>query len=367
MRVIISGGGSGGHIYPALAIAEALKKIKADIEILFVGAQGRMEMEKIPAAGFNIEGLWISGLQRRLTIKNLSFPFKVASSVMKSYGILKRFDPDVAVGVGGYASGPLLYAASRKNIPTLIQEQNSYPGITNKLLAKRVDKICVAYERMERYFPKEKITTTGNPVRGNMKISDSNSEEAYRHFGLDKEKKTILSVGGSQGARSLNEAIADSHELLATQVDKVNIIWQVGKLYFDEFKNSKSGILPNVKILPFIDRMDLAYNIADVVMCRAGAMTITELSHLSQPAILIPSPHVAEDHQTKNAVALVEKGAAILMKDDQATRAVEESIKLAFDERRLARLSKEIGLMGRPDAAQQIAAMVMELGSKRRR
>lgn len=321
MKVIISGGGTGGHVFPAIAIADAIKKQKPEAEILFVGAQGKIEMEKVPKAGYPIEGLWISGFQRRLTTKNLLFPFKLIGSLAKAWKIVSDFKPDVVVGVGGYASGPTLEVATRMGIPALVQEQNSFPGITNRLLAKKVNKICVAYDGMERYFPKEKIVETGNPVRQELfENLASKKAEAYRHFGLDENKKTIFVFGGSLGARTINQAMEANALYLADNETNVQVLWQAGKLYIDEMSESDTAKLPNIQIRAFIDRMDLAYAMADVVIGRAGALTISELCFVGKPAILVPSPNVSEDHQTKNAMALVEKEAAILVKDVNAKK-----------------------------------------------
>ena len=312
MKIIVSGGGSGGHVFPAIAIADALKKKDKFIEILFVGAKGKIEMEKVPKAGYEIEGLWISGLQRKLTLRNLSFPFKLISSLWKARGILKRFKPDVVVGVGGFASGPVLEMASRMGIPCLIQEQNSYAGITNRLLAKKVDRICVAYDGMERFFPASKIVHTGNPVRQDLLDLSQKKNEAIAHFGLDPDKKTLLVFGGSLGARTLNEMMDTGYQSIKSLTD-TQVLWQVGKLYEVSFQNSETAQLDHVRLLTFIDRMDLAYAVADVVMCRAGASTISELCLAGKASILIPSPNVAEDHQRKNAEALVSKNAARLV------------------------------------------------------
>ena len=292
-KIIISGGGSGGHVFPAIAIANALKALQPDIELLFVGAKDKLEMEKVPKAGYPIEGLWISGFHRKLTLRNLLFPFKLISSLWKSWRILKRFQPDVVVGVGGFASGPVLEIASRMNIPTLIQEQNSFPGMTNRLLAKKVDKICVAYEQMERYFPKDKLLQTGNPVRQDIVKGEDQKAAAFTHFEMDASKPLIFLFGGSLGAKSMNEAVAASTEVLAAYPD-VQLLWQAGSLYYERFKDSATAQLPNVKLQAFVDRMDLAYVMADVSICRAGAMTIAELAMVGMPAILVPSPNVAE-------------------------------------------------------------------------
>lgn len=364
MRVVISGGGTGGHIFPAIAIADAIKKIKPETEFLFVGAKGKMEMEKVPKAGYRIEGLNVAGFQRRLTWKNLVFPIKLSQSLLKARKLIQEFKPDVAVGVGGYASGPILQMATMSGVPGLIQEQNSYAGVTNKILAKRVEKICVAYDHMDRYFPAEKIMFTGNPVRKDIYENDINTLEAKTTLGLDRDKKTILIFGGSLGARSLNEAIEHHFEKLSQNAE-YNIIWQVGKLYYDDYKNSEIVKMSNVEVLPFIERMDLVYTAADVVVCRAGALTISELSLVVKAAILVPSPNVAEDHQTKNAKALADKNAAILVKDSEAKETlVDEIIKLISDDKKMKELKSNIRHFGRPDAAQNIAEEVIKLTKK---
>ena len=358
MRVIISGGGTGGHIFPAIAIANALKEIDETIEILFVGAEGRMEMEKVPAAGYKIEGLWISGLQRRLTLDNLSFPFKVISSIMRSKKIIRSFSPDVVVGTGGFASGPLLRAATGMNIPALIQEQNSFPGITNKLLAKRVNKICVAYEGMETYFPKEKIITTGNPVRQDILSLEGKKPEAMKFFGLNNEKKTLLIIGGSLGARTINESVMLSLELFAE--NNIQIIWQTGKGYIETAE--KSFTKEKGWVGAFISKMDFAYAAADIVVSRAGAISLSELAIVRKPCILVPSPNVAEDHQTKNAMSLVKKDAALYVKDAEAKEKLgKEIISLMNDRQRQNQLSQNISRLAFPDSAKKIAMEVLNL------
>ena len=362
LKVIISGGGTGGHIFPAIAIANAIKQIKPDADILFVGAKGRMEMEKVPKAGYPIEGLWISGFQRKLTIQNLLFPLKLMSSLAKARRILKRFQPDVAIGVGGYASGPTLQVAAQLGIPTLIQEQNSYAGATNRLLAKKVQKICVAYDKMERYFPKEKIIITGNPVRNNLVNNEATRAEAADYFTLDVNKKTLVIIGGSLGARTLNQAMAESTEWLRGRTD-VQVLWQCGSLYYEEFKNCETAKLPNVLITAFIDRMDLAYKLADVAIARAGALTVSELCLVGIPAILVPSPNVAEDHQTKNAMSLVEKDAAILLKDaDAILQMIPKALQLLDDDNFIKqKLAINIQKLAKPKAAEDIAQAVLKI------
>lgn len=309
-KFIISGGGTGGHIYPAIAIANECKRRWPDCEILFVGASNRMEMEKVPAAGYEIKGLWISGLQRKFTLDNFAFPLKVTKSLWDARRIINKFKPTAAIGTGGYASGPLLQMASMKGIPSLIQEQNSYPGITNKLLSKKVQKICVASTGLDRFFPKEKIVLTGNPVRQDLLDIDSKREQALQHFNLDASKKTLLILGGSLGgARRINQLIDDQLENISKDVQ---VIWQCGKFYYDQYKNITTA---SVQVHAFISKMDLAYSAADFIISRAGAGTISELCIVGKPVIFIPSPNVAEDHQTKNALAVVEKGAGLLVKE----------------------------------------------------
>ena len=320
LKFILSGGGTGGHIYPAIAIANELKRRFPDAEFLFVGAKDKMEMQKVPQAGYKIKGLWIAGLQRKLTLQNAMFPFKLLSSLWESRKILKRFKPNVVIGTGGFASGPLLKMANSLQIPTLIQEQNSYPGITNKLLSKQATAICVAYENLERFFPKEKMILTGNPVRQDLMSVADKRAEAIVHFKLDATKKTMLVLGGSLGARRINQLIEKELDYLLTQ--NVQIIWQCGKLYHDDYKqfNAKSpsfgGVGEAVQVFPFIERMDLVYAAADFVISRAGASSVSELCLVGKPVIFIPSPNVAEDHQTKNAQAIVDKKAAIMIKEN---------------------------------------------------
>ncbi|WP_338357642.1 undecaprenyldiphospho-muramoylpentapeptide beta-N-acetylglucosaminyltransferase [Yeosuana marina] len=310
-KIILSGGGTGGHIYPAIAIANSLKEAFPNAEFLFVGAKDRMEMEKVPQAGYDIKGLWISGIQRSLTLKNAMFPFKLISSLWNARKIVKSFKPDIAIGTGGFASGPLLYIAASKHIPCLIQEQNSYPGITNKLLAKKVQKICVAYDNLERFFPKDKIIKTGNPVRQDLLNIDSKTVEAKNFFNLKHGKYTLLVLGGSLGARNINSLIEKELDFLDMQ--NVQVIWQCGKLYYSQYKiynNTK-----DIQVYPFLNNMDFAYAAADIIISRAGASSVSELCIVGKPVIFIPSPNVAEDHQTKNAMAIVEKDAAMIIKE----------------------------------------------------
>ncbi len=364
MKAIISGGGTGGHIFPAIAIANAIKEKYPDADILFVGAKGRMEMEKVPQAGYKIEGLWISGLQRRLTWKNLSFPFKVISSTIKARKIIKRFKPDIVIGVGGFASGPTLEAASKLGIPTLIQEQNSYPGITNKLLAKKVSKICVAYDNMTRWFEEKKICFTGNPVRQNIIDIKDKKELALKHFGLNENLKTVLAVGGSLGALTINESIAQGLKYFVD--NNIQVIWQTGKSYFEKAKQEATKYNSNnIKVFEFIYEMDLAYSVADVIVSRAGAIAISELCVIGKPTILVPSPNVAEDHQTKNAMALVEKNAALLVKDSMSREIlVNEIDSLIKNTDKQLELSKNILNLGVKDADKRILSIVEELIKK---
>ncbi len=365
MRVLISGGGTGGHIFPAIAIADAIREKAPDAEILFVGAKGKMEMEKVPKAGYPIEGLWISGFHRSLDWRNLLFPIKLISSMWKAAAIVRRFKPDVAVGVGGYASGPILRVASRSGIPCLIQEQNSYAGVTNRLLAAKVSRICVAYDQMERYFPKEKIVLTGNPVRRDLRDAQPDKAEAARYYDLTPGVPVIFVFGGSLGALRLNEAMAANAALLARHPE-VQVLWQAGSLYYERFKESDTAKLNNVRIRPFIERMDLAYALADVAICRAGALTISELCLLGQPAILVPSPNVAEDHQTKNAKALANHNAALMISDNEAAeKMIVEALRLLDDKAQLKALSDNARKLAHPDAAAQIAGEVLQLANKR--
>jgi len=360
-KFIISGGGTGGHIFPAIAIANALKEKQPDANILFVGAKGKMEMEKVPAAGYPIEGLWISGLQRKLTLKNLSFPFKLVSSLAKARSVINKFKPDMVIGVGGYASGPTLRVASGKGIPTLIQEQNSYPGITNKLLAGTVSKICVAYDGMEKFFPSEKIIKTGNPVRKQVIDIKGKREEAARYFGLETSKNTLLIIGGSQGALSINKSITKN---LDNYLQKgYQMVWQTGKYYdkgaqtLAKQKNSKSLV-----VTAFIDRMDLAYALADVIISRAGAIAISEICAVAKPPVFIPFPAAAEDHQTKNAQALVDRDAAFMIPDAEAMEKLGETvIKLMENEEIKTMLSGNLKKLAIKNSADRIADEILNL------
>ena len=366
MKAIISGGGSGGHIFPALAIANAIKARHSEADILFVGAEGRMEMEKVPAAGYPIKGLPIAGLQRQLTIeniiKNLQLPFKVLRSRCKVRGIINEFKPDIVVGVGGFASEPTLKMASRMGYTTLLQEQNSYAGLTNRTLAKDASTICVAYEGMERFFPKEKIVYTGNPVRADIEAMNVSREEGCSHFQVSQERPVILSVGGSLGARSINQMVLGS--LSFFKEHDIQIIWQTGKWMYEKARKAvaEAGVEQWVKVHQFVSRMDLAYAAADVVISRAGAIAISELCLVGKPTILIPSPNVAEDHQTKNARALADKGAAILVPDSQcAAEGLPAALQLLNDEARRHAMTQAIQQLAAPRAAERIVDEIDKL------
>jgi UDP-N-acetylglucosamine--N-acetylmuramyl-(pentapeptide) pyrophosphoryl-undecaprenol N-acetylglucosamine transferase len=360
-RIMISGGGTGGHIYPAIAIANAWREKYPDAEILFVGAEGKMEMQKVPEAGYIIEGLPVAGLQRSLSLSNLSFPFKLFKSLRKSKKLVKEFNPEAVVGVGGYASGPLLRVAQAKGIPTLLQEQNSYAGLTNKLLAKKAKVICVAYPEMEKFFPQERIKYTGNPVRKDILQLKGKQEVGLKYFGLETGKKVLLVLGGSLGARTINHGILADMEALEN--GGYQILWQCGKFYFREMsaKVKESG-LKHIHVLEFIKEMDLAYAVADVVVSRAGALSVSELSLVGKPVVFIPSPNVAEDHQTKNALAYVNENAALLLKDDEAVGKIKETLDGLFaEEGKAEKLSKNILKLAKPDAAEKIVEALEEI------
>lgn len=357
VRVIISGGGTGGHIFPAIAIANAVRGRWPQADILFVGAENRMEMERVPAAGYPIIGLPVAGFDRRNLFRNVSVAVKLFRSMKRARKIVDDFKPDIAVGVGGYASGPTLKAASAKGIPTLLQEQNSYAGVTNKMLAQRATTICVAYEGMEKFFPKEKIVLTGNPCRQDLVISKENREQGYAHFQLDPQKKTILMVGGSLGARTLNESIVAAFPTLRERED-AQVIWQCGKYYYQELQQlyADGKIPPQVHLLDFVDRMDYAYAVADLVISRAGAGSISEFCLLEKPVILVPSPNVAEDHQTRNAQALVKKDAAVMVSDVLAPAVLfDVALSLVQNDDQLKSLSRHIARLAQRDSAQRIA------------
>ena len=360
-RFIFTGGGTGGHIYPAIAVASRVREEMPGSDILFVGAKGKMEMHMVPDAGFDIKGLWISGLQRKLTLRNLLFPLKVIVSMITARRILKSYKPNAVAGFGGYASGPIIREASRLGIPSLIQEQNSYAGLTNKLLGKKANRICVAYKNMDRYFPEGKIVMTGNPVRKDILRVQELRGEGMTEFNLDPTKPVVLVLGGSLGARTINDSVAMN---IRKVIDSgVQMIWQTGRLYYDEMiERTADKDLGNIRIVQFIKRMDLAYAAADVVVSRAGALAISELCLVNKPVIFVPSPNVAEDHQTKNAMALVDEGAAMMVKDSESRQQlIEEALKLLADDSRRRELSENIQPLGKPEATQDIAKELIEL------
>jgi UDP-N-acetylglucosamine--N-acetylmuramyl-(pentapeptide) pyrophosphoryl-undecaprenol N-acetylglucosamine transferase len=360
-RLIISGGGTGGHIFPALAIANTFKQRHPDADILFVGAEGRMEMTRVPEAGYKIVGLWISGLQRKLTWSNLSFPIKLISSYFKAGKIINDFKPDAVIGTGGYASGPIMLAATKNKIPSLIQEQNSYAGLTNKRLGQKVQRICVAYPGMEKYFPKGKLMFTGNPVRKDIIDLETKRERALLQFAFDTNTKTLLILGGSLGARTINESVLANIDKLIDA--KVQVIWQTGRMYYEDVKAQVSSKdLRKIRIHDFLNQMDLAYAASDVVISRAGALAISELCLAKRPAILVPSPNVAEDHQTKNAMSLVNEQAAMMIKDVEAgAQLVDGALKLMYDEQQCQKLAKNIAKLGKPNATEEIVNEIEKL------
>lgn len=359
-KIIISGGGTGGHIFPAISIANALKRLDPEIDILFVGAEGRMEMEKIPAAGYRIIGLPVAGLYRNITLKNIKVLFRLLKSLVIAKKVIKDFNPDVVVGVGGYASGPVLRQAGKMKIPTLIQEQNSYAGVTNKLLAKRASTICVAYEGMDRYFPSDKIINTGNPVRNNYENLNDLHDEALRFFRLRPGYPVILILGGSLGAGSINNSLLANLEKMRDS--DCQWLWQTGKYYYSNVVSSTSETcINNIIVHDFINRMDLAYAAADIIVSRAGAGTISELCLVGKPVILIPSPNVAEDHQTKNAKALSDRSAAVLINDQDAGLIVGEAINLVADHNKREELSVNILKMAQKDSDIRIAHEILKL------
>ena len=379
-RVLISGGGTGGHIHPALAIADEIVHRNPDVEIRFVGALGRMEMEKVPAAGYDIDGLWISGIERKInSLKNLSFPFKLLSSLIKAGRLLRKYKPQIVIGVGGFASGPLLFRASKKGIPTLIQEQNSFPGITNRILANKVQTVCAGFPGLERWFPKERIVETGNPLRSNvLKLADSKrtppKSESCAHFNFQNDTPIIFIMGGSLGAKSMNSAVKNVMEHYASleqskQVLPYSIIWQCGARFLDEntawltdFEKKHPKIARSVNCLGFIDRMDLAYAAADIIASRAGAMSISELALVAKPTILIPSPHVSEDHQTKNALSLVNRGASILVEDRDVVEKLRVEIEdLLLDPAKCKAMMTALKTASRPNASVIIVNEVEKL------
>ncbi len=357
LSFVISGGGTGGHIYPAIAIADALKEKYPEARFLFVGASDRMEMQKIPKAGYKIEGLWISGIQRKLSLKNLLLPFKLVSSLYKSFRIIKKQKPTIAIGTGGYASAALLKMAGWMQVPTLIQEQNSFPGITNKWLAGNAKKICVAYPDLERFFPAEKLVQTGNPVRKDILNEGVSSAEAFTHFELDKGIKTILVLGGSLGAKAINELVASRIDFF--KENKVQVLWQCGQLYYERFKHLGTD---TVKIVAYIDRMDLAYAMANCIISRAGASSVSELAIVGKPVLFIPSPYVAEDHQTKNAEAIVEAKAACMIKQSELDIKFDTQIEaLLNDELLIKNLSSNLKKLAKPKATAHIVNEIEKL------
>ena len=360
-RIIISGGGTGGHIYPAIAIANTFKERHPDAEILFVGATGKMEMTRVPEAGYKIIGLWISGLQRSLSLSNLVFPLKLILSYFKARSIVKRFKPDAVVGTGGYASGPMMLVATQRNIPSLIQEQNSYAGLTNKRLSEKVQKVCVAYPGMEKYFPKEKLVFTGNPVRNDILNLESKRRQALNHFAFIPGEKTLLIIGGSLGARTINESVLGGLDKLIDA--RVQVIWQTGKMYYESIKAQiVDKDLRRLRVYDFLKQMDFAYAASDVVVSRAGALSISELCLARRAAILVPSPNVAEDHQTKNALTLANEYAAVLIRDEEAEeKLVTAALKLLYDEQRCSKLKDQIGRLGKPNAAGEIVDEIEKL------
>ena len=357
-KFILSGGGTGGHIYPAIAIANELKLRYPDAVFLFVGANNKMEMQKVPQAGYKIIGLWIAGLQRKLTLQNILFPVKLLSSLFKSRTIIRNFRPNVVIGTGGFASGPLLQMANSMNIPTLIQEQNSFPGITNKLLSKKAHKICVAYENLERFFPKSKMILTGNPVRQDILDIHSKRIEALSYFNLDENKKTLLIIGGSLGSRRINQLIAKEIDFFRN--NNLQIIWQCGNLYMADYKHFSE--VENVQVVSFIDRMDLIYAAADFVISRAGASSVSELCIVGKPVIFIPSPNVAEDHQTKNAKSIVDKNGAIMIKESELDEKFETVFNsLIHDEKKQNDLTENLKKLGLPNATKDIVNQIIAL------
>ena len=357
LKILLSGGGTGGHIYPAITIADALKRRYPDAKFLFVGASHCMEMQKIPKANYAIKGMWISGLQRKLTFKNCLFPLKLLISLLQSFFILRNFRPDVVVGTGGFASGPVLYMAALKKIPTLIQEQNSYPGITNRLLAKKVNLVCVAYDGLERFFPKEKIIKTGNPVRRDLFDLEREKNKAYRNFRLDSKKQTLLVLGGSLGARSINETIERS--ILFLKGLNLQILWQTGASDYQQYQKYNSE---SVRVCDFIQAVNFAYAITDFAISRAGALAISELSLIGKPVILVPSPYLAEDHQTKNAMAVSAKNAALLLRQDQLKARFEKTFKEMFlNKEKQKNMGKALQEMAMPNATHLIVNHIIKL------
>ncbi|MGL4992598.1 MAG: undecaprenyldiphospho-muramoylpentapeptide beta-N-acetylglucosaminyltransferase [Bacteroidales bacterium] len=361
-RFIISGGGTGGHIFPALSIADAIKQREPNAEILFIGANGRMEMDRVPAAGYKIVGLDVSGFDRSNIIKNIAVLYRLGKALLKARRIIQNFKPDAVIGVGGYVSGPTLKVAQSLSIPTIIQEQNSYAGVTNKLLAKSASLICVAYENMDRFFPKNNIRLFGNPIREELLSDELSKEQAYKLFNLDPNKRTLLVIGGSLGAKSINEGISILAKMI-TEDNTIQVLWQSGKRYFEELSTSiPKELYQNIHLHPFIERMDLAYKVADLVVSRAGASSISELAVLGKAAILIPSPNVAEDHQTKNAMAMVEKGAAVMLKDSECRTKLSTTILTTIkDQTILDSLADKIGSLAQRDSAKRIVEEIYKV------
>ena len=358
LKFILSGGGTGGHIYPAIAIANELKLQFPDCEILFVGAKDKMEMQKVPQAGYKIKGLWIAGIQRRLTFENTLFPVKLITSLLQSRTIIANFKPDVVIGTGGFASGPLLRVASISGIPTIIQEQNSYPGITNKWLSRKANKICVAYENLEQFFPKNKIVMTGNPVRQDLLFINENKKEAFTYFKLSDNKKVLLVLGGSLGSRRINQLIAK--ELVNFTSQNLQIIWQCGKLYFEEYQHYNNN--ENIRVVAFIDRMDLVYTAADIIISRSGASSVSELCLVGKPVIFIPSPNVAEDHQTKNAKSIVDKNGALMVREKELDTQFNTIFnKLLANEAAQKELSENIKKLAKTNATKDIVKEIIKL------
>jgi UDP-N-acetylglucosamine--N-acetylmuramyl-(pentapeptide) pyrophosphoryl-undecaprenol N-acetylglucosamine transferase len=362
--MIISGGGTGGHIFPAIAIANAFRERYPDAQVLFVGAKGRMEMTRVPEAGYEIIGLWISGIQRKFNLLNVLFPLKLLVSYFRALVIVKRYKPDVVVGTGGFASGPIMIAATRSNIPALIQEQNSFAGLANKQVANKVSKICVAYEGMEKYFPVGKIVLTGNPVRKDILSVREKGDKGKDHFGFEAAIKTLLIIGGSLGARTINDSVLSGLDKLMGA--GIQVIWQTGKGYYQVVQGQLAGYdKRKIRVFDFLKEMDLAYAAADVVISRSGALAVSELCIAGKPVILVPSPNVAEDHQTKNALALAEKEAAVMVADKEArSKLIDEALKLLFDEQRAEKLSANISALARPSATEAIVNEIEKLISR---
>lgn len=359
LKIIVSGGGTGGHVFPAIAIANAVKEKRPDAEFLFVGAKGKIEMDKVPQAGYSIKGLWISGFHRKFTLKNLMFPFKLGHSLIKAFSIVRGFKPDLALGVGGYASGPVLQVANMLGVPALIQEQNAYPGVTNRLLAAKVEKICVAFDGMDKYFQKDKIVNIGNPVRDSIIQMKGERDEAIKHFGLDPAKRLIFITGGSLGARGVNDGVK-AHLQSFYDAD-IQLLWQCGKLYLEESRQLVAPFSDKIKAVDFISRMDQAYIGADLIISRAGGV-IAELCIVGKPVILMPSPNVAEDHQTSNAMSMVNVNAADMVKDTEApTVLFDKAMAILNDRDKAIQMGKSIKALARPNAASQIADQLLSL------